>query len=337
MSLVHARAPLRIDLAGGWTDVAPYRARGGGAVVNVAIDLHAHVQVRRQRGRVSLHALDLGAAVQARHAHELRPDGELGLLKAAARRLGPRGGFEVLTSSDAPAGSGLGGSGAMGVALVAAFAALKGEHPLAAEIAQQAFELEAGDVGLLGGQQDQYAAALGGLQFLEFEERRVSATRLAPEAGALRDLERHLVLCYTGASRPSADMHAQVWRRFAEGDREIARALDGLRACALEMREAVAAGRLAEVGEVLARNWACQRALGEGEETAAMRTLARAAASAGAAGGKACGAGAGGCMVFLARAGQAFGLAEALRAAGGQVLPFGFDAEGVVAWEGAEH
>ena len=213
MVIAHARAPLRIDLAGGWTDVAPYSARSGGAVVSVALALHAHVQVRRQRSGVSLHALDLGAAVSARRAAELRPDGELGLLKAAARRLGPPGGFEVLTSCDAPPGSGLGGSGAMGVALVAAFAALRSERPLAAEVAERAFELEAMDVGIIGGKQDQYAASLGGLQFLEFGERRVSATRLAVPEDALRELERHLVLCYSGASRLSADMHARVWRR----------------------------------------------------------------------------------------------------------------------------
>ena len=334
--IAHARAPLRIDLAGGWTDVAPYSARHGGAVVNVAISRYAHAQVRRQRAGVRLHALDLGAAVSARGAAELRPDGELGLLKAAARRFGPRGGFEVLTSCDAPAGSGLGGSGAMGVALVAALATLRGERPLAAEVAQSAFELEAGDVGIVGGQQDQYAASLGGLQFLEIGERRVSATRLAPAPDGLRELERHLVLCYTGASRSSAEMHGRVWQRYAEGDRAIAKALDGLRECALEMREALVKGRLAAVGDILTRNWALQRALGDGMETGTMRALARAAAGAGAAGAKACGAGAGGCMVFLAKAGRAFAVAEALRTAGGQVLRFGFDGTGVVSWLGAE-
>lgn len=335
--IAHAQAPLRIDLACGWTDVAPYAARFGGVVVNVAISLRAHAQVRRQQEGVGLHALDLGAAVSARSAAELRPDGELGLLKAAARRLGPaEGGFDVQTSCEAPPGSGLGGSGAMGVALVAAFAALRDEHPMPAEIAQQAFELEAGDAGIVGGRQDQYAASLGGLQFLEFDERRVSATRLDPGEDALRELERHLVLCYTGASRLSAEMHGQVWRRFAAGDAAVARALDGLRACALEMREAVEQGRLTAVGEVLSRNWAHQRELGEGMETGTMSMLARVAAGAGAAGGKACGAGAGGCLVFLARAGRAFAVAEALRNAGATVLRYGFDGGGVASWLGAE-
>lgn len=335
--IAHARAPLRIDLAGGWTDVAPYAARLGGAVVNVAITLHVHAQVRPRRGNVDLRALDLGAAASARHAAELRPDGELALLKAAARRLGPNSGFEVLTSSDAPPSSGLGGSGALGVALVAAFAALKGDRPMAAEIAQRAHQLEAGDAGILGGKQDQYAASLGGLQFLEFGAPGVSATRLDPPPDKVLELERHLVLCYTGASRLSGRTHEGVWRRYSEDDAAVVRALDGLRACALEMRDAVVAGDMARVGELLSRNWAHQRALGEGIETEAMRALQRAAAGAGSAGCKACGAGAGGCMVFLARAGRAFNVAEALRAAGGTVLRFSFDAAGVVSWTAPEH
>jgi len=335
--IAHARAPLRIDLAGGWTDVGPYSARAGGAVVNVAITLHAHAQVRRRRGGVALRALDLGAVVNARRTSDLRPDGELALLKAATCRLGPATGFEVTTTSDAPPSSGLGGSGAMGVALVAAFAALEGRRPQPAEIAQRAHQIETGDAALLGGKQDQYAAALGGLQFLEFGAQRVGATRLDPPADQVHELERHLVLCHTGASRLSGAMHRQVWDRFAAADAAIRRALDGLRACALEMRDALSAGDVARVGEVLARNWELQQALGEGVRTEPMRRLECAAEAAGSAGCKACGAGAGGCMIFLAKAGRAFDVAAALRAAGGQVLPFSFDTTGVVSWLAPEH
>jgi D-glycero-alpha-D-manno-heptose-7-phosphate kinase len=335
--IAHARAPLRIDLAGGWTDVAPYSDHAGGAVVNVAISLHAHAQVRRQRGGVDLRALDLGAAASARQASELRPDGELALLKAAARRLGPATGFEVTTSCEAPPSSGLGGSGAMGVALVAAFAALEGARPLAAEVAQRAHQLEADDAGIIGGKQDQYAASLGGLQFLEFRGQSVSVTRLDPPPERVRELERHLVLCYSGTSRLSAETHQRVWRRYGAGDPAVVRALDGLRACAFEMRDALAGGEVAHVGELLSRNWGHQQALGEGMQTEAMRALERAAAAAGSAGCKACGAGAGGCMVFLARAGRAFAVADALRAAGGQVLPFTFDLSGVASWTAPEY
>ncbi len=335
--IAHARAPLRIDLAGGWTDIAPYAARSGGAVVNVAISLHAHAQVMRRRGGVDLRALDLGAAVSARAATDLRPDGELALLKAAARRLGPQTGFEVTTSCDAPPSSGLGGSGALGVALVAAFAVLDGRKPQAAEVAQRAHQIETGDAGVLGGKQDQYAASLGGIQFLEFGEQSVGATRLDPPVDQVHELERHLVLCHTGASRLSGATHAQVWQRCAAGDPAILRALDGLRECASAMRDALAIGDVARAGDLLTRNWELQQALGEGIRTTTMRELERAAEGAGSAGCKACGAGAGGCMVFLAKAGRAFAVAEALRAAGGQVLRFSFDGAGVVSWLAPEH
>ena len=335
--IAHARAPLRIDLAGGWTDIAPYASAVGGAVVNVAISLHAHAQLRRQRGGVDLRALDLGAAVSARRASDLRPDGELALLKAAARRLGPPAGLEVTTSCDAPPSSGLGGSGAMGVALVAAFAALGGEGLQAAEMAQRAHQLEAGDAGILGGKQDQYAASLGGLQLLEFGAESVGATRLAPSEDRAHELERHLVLCYTGATHLSGETHRTVWSRYTAGDAVLCRALDGLRACAYAMRDAIMGGDLATVGEVLTRNWDLQQALGEGIRTKPMAALERAAAAAGSAGCKACGAGAGGCMVFLARSGRAFAVAEALRAAGGQILRYAFDGAGVVSWTAPEH
>ncbi len=331
--IAHARAPLRIDLAGGWTDVAPYVERGGGAVVNVAITRYAHAQVRPRPAGVSLHAAHLGAGVSAPRAEELPPDGEFALLKAAARRFGSAGGgCEIVTGSDAPAGSGLGGSGAMGVALAAAFAALHGERPTAAALAERAHQIEAVEAGLMGGKQDQYAAAVGGLLFLEFGAAGVQVARLAPPDATLRDLERHLVLCFTGASRLSGRTHTEVWRRFAAGDAAVARALGGLKACALEMRERLVAGDLAGVGALLARNWEHQCALVEGMRTPAMAALERVAADTGALGWKACGAGAGGCMVFLAKAGRAFALAGALRAAGGTVLNHSFDGAGVAAW-----
>jgi D-glycero-alpha-D-manno-heptose-7-phosphate kinase len=330
--IVRSRAPLRIDLAGGWTDVAPYAARHGGAVVNLAISQYAHVALRRGGRGVRIRALDVGAVVTARRADELRADGELALLKAAARRLAPETGFELETRVDAPAGSGLGGSGALGVAAVAALRAARGERRLPAEIAQEAFEVETVDAGVLGGKQDQYAAALGAVQLMLFGDVSVSAARLELPEDCLRALETHLVLCYSGASRFSDRTHRQVWERYERGDPDVARALDGLKACALSMREALVAGDLARVGRTLSENWRHQQALAEGMRTDAMARLERAALEAGAEGVKACGAGAGGCLVFLARPGMEFAVTEALRASGGTVLPFTLDWRGVSTW-----
>ncbi|MFI5279241.1 MAG: hypothetical protein ACHQU1_02000 [Gemmatimonadales bacterium] len=327
---------MRIDLAGGWTDVATYAGAHGGVVVNVAITLYAHALVRTGGDEVLVRALDLGASVTARRASDLRADGELALLKAAARRHGPAGNFELTTRSDAPPGSGLGGSGAMGVALVAALLAMKGDRRLPALIAAEAFATETEEAGVVGGKQDQYAAALGGLQFLSFGDPEVTATRLVMPEDALHELEHHLVLCYTGASRFSSATHERVWAGYARKEQAIVIALDGLRACGLDMKAALERGDLGQVGSVLAENWRLQQQLADGMQTETMRKLERVAKSAGADGAKACGAGAGGCVVFLARPGREFELAEALRAAGGTILRFAFDQGGVKSWESVE-
>jgi D-glycero-alpha-D-manno-heptose-7-phosphate kinase len=141
------------------------------------------------------------------------------------------------------------------------------------------------------------------------------------------------VLCYSGAAHVSGETHARVWQRFAAGDAQVARALDGLRACAIAMRAALERGDLGETAALLNENWRCQRALVDGMQTPEMARLERVAAEAGAVGTKACGAGAGGCLVFLARGGSEFEVADALRAAGGTVLPFAFDESGVTVWE----
>jgi D-glycero-alpha-D-manno-heptose-7-phosphate kinase len=334
--ITRARAPLRVDLAGGWTDVPAYAGRRGGAVVNVALALYAHVLVRRGGTGVRLRALDLGAVVSAQRLDDLRADGELALVKAAARRHAPEGPLEIVTRTDAPPGSGLGGSGALGVALVAALGTLAGRRRLPAEIAAEAYETEVRGAGILGGKQDQYAAALGGLQFLAFGDPEVAATRLAVPAAALRELEQSLVLCHTGASRLSGDTHRRVWEAFGRGEAETVRALDGLRDAALAMRAALERGDLGGVARVLDENWACQQALAEGIRTPAMAALEAAGREAGADGVKACGAGAGGCLAFLARPGRESDVAEALRAAGGVVLRATLDMDGVAAWEAAE-
>jgi len=244
--------------------------------------------------------------------------------------------MEIVTRSDAPPGSGLGGSGALGVALVAALGTMRGVRRLPAEIAGLAFEAEVREAGIVGGKQDQYAAALGGLQFLAFGDPGIAATRLDVPSDAMRELEQTLVLCYTGASRVSGDTHRRVWQAFGRGERATVAALDGLRESAFAMRSALERGALGDVARVLDENWACQQALAEGMRTPRMEALETVGRDAGADGVKACGAGAGGCLAFLARPGREEEVAEALRVAGGVVLRAGFDLSGVASWEAAE-
>jgi D-glycero-alpha-D-manno-heptose-7-phosphate kinase len=241
-----------------------------------------------------------------------------------------------VTRSDAPAGSGLGGSGALGVALVAAMDKLGDHSRLPAEIAGAAFEIETIEAGIVGGSQDQYAAAMGGFQFLVYGDPAVTSMRPNVPIPCRRELEQALVLCYTGATRFSSETHGRVWSAFDRGERATRVALDGLRSCAHRMREALEAGDVAQVADVLNENWTHQRALEECMETPEIRRLGQIGFDAGADGMKACGAGAGGCIALLAKPGREFDVAEALRAAGGVVLRAGFDYSGVTVWEALE-
>lgn len=295
---VRASAPVRLDFAGGWTDVPPFATREGGLVVNAAIDLRVEAEFEPGRAGLLLRSEDTRQAAMARHAGELAHDGVLDLHKAAVRML-PPGPGTLRTRSPVPPGSGLGSSGALDVAMVAALAAARGERLTPAEIAHEGWHLEAVEAGLPGGRQDQYAAALGGFHRLAFHDGVVEATALGVPAAAAAELERRLVLCYTGRSRVSGETIHRVMAAYAAGDRRVADALTALRGIADRMATALQAGDLSLVGTLLSANWTAQQALDAGMCTPEMAGLERAMREAGARGGKAAGAGAGGSMFFL--------------------------------------
>jgi D-glycero-alpha-D-manno-heptose-7-phosphate kinase len=323
------RAPVRIDFAGGWTDVPPYSRCHGGAVVNAAVALHVLVDVRKRASGIRLSSADLGQSLQVESTRELVYDGKVDLIKAAVKRSGLGEGWEVSTRSTVPAGSGLGASGALGVALVTAAHAAAGAPLKPESAAEMAHLLETDELKVAGGKQDQYAAALGGFLSLEFRDPEVRATRLTLEPRFLRELESRLVLCHTGSSRISGEMIARVMRGFESGDRKIVEALDGMHDAAIAARDALAAADIDVLAEVVEANWRHQQALDAGQTTAAMERIEAAAKAAGAIGSKACGAGAGGCMIFLVGPDAAEGVKSAVQAAGGDILPVSFDFEGV--------
>lgn len=325
----HARAPVRLDLAGGWTDVPPFSAREGGVVVTAAVELYTHADVRPGGERYRLIAEDLDDALEV-DRDGLVADGRLELLKAGLRMF-PIGGCTLTTRSDAPAGSGLGSSGSLDVALAAALSLARGEAPDQREIAERACRLEMVEAGIPGGRQDQFAAAYGGFLRLDFRDPEVRVERLAVDSAFAAELGRRLLLCYTGASRFSGATIARVMQAYERGERGIDDALHGIRECAECMAAALCAGDLAEVGALLSANWRHQQALDARMCTPEMARLERALAGAGALGGKAAGSGAGGSMFFLSPDEPA-PAARAAREHGARLLPVRWAAQGVRAW-----
>ncbi len=326
---VTASAPVRLDFAGGWTDVPPFSADEGGVVVAAAIGHRAHAHVAPGGDAAHISAEDLGESATFAADAAMALDGRLDLHKAALRlhAIGP---CRLTTRSDVPPGSGLGSSGALDVALVAALSAARGAPLDPAGLAAAGCVLERDEAGIAGGKQDQYMAALGGFQQLVFDDPSVEASRLALDPAFEAELARCLVLCYTGMSRVSGRTISRVVAAYERREPAVVRALHGMREVALEMVPALLASDLARVALLLSRNWAHQRALDPVMQTEGMARLEAAASSAGALGGKAAGSGAGGSMFFIAPgAAAASAVAASARAAGATILPVTWSSDGV--------
>jgi D-glycero-alpha-D-manno-heptose-7-phosphate kinase len=326
----HASAPLRLDFAGGWTDVPPFSAREGGAVVNATIGLSAHASALPAAEGITLRSDDLGEELRLEGPEQLSVTGRLPLLQAAVRlfSVGP---CRLVSRSEAPAGSGLGSSGALDVALVSALGHACGKVTTPEAKAATAWRLEVMEAGIPGGKQDQWSAAMGGFRRFTFRDPAVTTERLSIDPAFLEFLQRHTVLCYTGTSRISGRMISRVIEGYEQGVDHIVRAFHGMKEIALRMADALEAGDAAMVGRLLEENWACQCRLDPGMRTEDMARLEHAVMDAGVLGGKAAGAGAGGCMFFLARSNPAE-VAKAARQAGAAILPVEWTADGVREW-----
>jgi len=285
---ITARAPVRVDLAGGWTDVHYFTDCEAGAVLNMAIN-------RYVRGELARAALD----------------------------------FRVTYHTDIPPGAGLGASAALNVVWLALVNAALGRQLSREELAEQAYRLE-DLLGVTGGKQDQYAAALGGINFFRFQEGAVHVEPLSLSDETVRRLQERLVLVYSGEPRLSGDIHERVWGGYRSGKTKVAAALRRLAAIAFEMREALVCGDLGSFGALLDENWRCQKDLHPSMTNETVEGLFRVAERAGAISGKACGAGGGGCLLFWCEEGAASRVASVLRDAAPQVIDFSLDRDGLV-------
>jgi len=327
----HATAPVRLDFAGGWTDVPPFSTREGGIVVNAAIALTARVALTLGGPRIRLVSEDLGQELECADSGGLVLDGRLDLLKAGLRMLPVQGACTLTTRCDAPPGSGLGSSGAMDVALVAALSLARAERVSGREIAEQAWYLETVEAKIPGGKQDQFAAALGGFQRLTFRDPDVGIEPMTLDPAFAAALQGRTVLCYTGRSRVSGATIARVMAAYERGDPGVTGALRALKDVASAMAEALRAGDVTRVAALLSENWQHQQRLDPEMCTPEMARLESAMRAAGALGGKAAGAGAGGSMFFVTGDAPAAAISAA-RAAGATVLPVQWALEGVRAW-----
>ncbi|MBI5956206.1 MAG: GHMP kinase [Chloroflexi bacterium] len=331
--IYRSKAPVRLDLAGGWSDVPPFSSKEGGAVVNVAIARYTNAfLVPRKDDAVSITSADFGMTVRANSLRELHYDGNLDLIKAALRRFPVATGIDLRVSSEMPPGSGTGTSASLGVALVGLLSWVGGRGFSPQEVAEEAHLLEVEEIHVPGGKQDQYASALGGFNYLEFQDPQVRVQALRLDAGFVEALQRDLVLCYTGRSRVSGDIIQAVIDSFQRGEPATVVALHNIKAVAERMRRALLSSDYQALAHLLSENWAEQMKLHASVTSPEIDALFARATRHGALGGKALGAGGGGCLLFLCQPGKAGVVRAELASAGAQVLDFDFDTRGLQVW-----
>jgi D-glycero-alpha-D-manno-heptose-7-phosphate kinase len=333
---IRASAPLRISFVGGGTDFPHYYERHGGAVLSATIDHAAHVSVApRDDRQVRIRSLDLGHLVGYQLEHGPVYDGVMDLPKAAIERMGVPTGIDVDIASDAPPGSGLGGSSALVSACVGALAMLTERSISRRGVAELAYAIEREDLGIAGGWQDQYAAAFGGFNLLEFADDGVTVAPLELSPEAIAELRARLMLCYTGHVRTDLGLIDTQIRMYEEGREDTIVGMKQLHAMAYEMRYEIEAGNLERLGALLREAFESKKLMNPhvSEGTPVDRLLA-VASDAGASGGKICGAGGGGYVLLACRPDRQLAVRTALEALGGQFAEFAFRAHGVEAYAG---
>jgi len=301
------RAPTRIDFVGGWTDVQPFCDDDEGMVINAAVNIHARVRIQRSTSPRA-------------------PTDPF--IRAAARRLELQGATVELDTA-APIGSGLGGSGAVGVALVSGVSEFAGIALTRREIAEIAHAIEVEDLNVIGGRQDQYAAAFGGFLAMTFKGDGVEVAPIILPPARVAQLQASSVLVYSGMAHLSGDVHSHVQDAFRSRVPATLEALATIRRVARNFQNHLPEGSLEELGALLSENWQAQKRLHPATTTETVDRLFRIAQEHRALGGKALGAGGGGCLYFLAPEGETKRLADALAAQGATRMPFSFDMGGV--------
>jgi D-glycero-alpha-D-manno-heptose-7-phosphate kinase len=337
--IYRSKAPLRIGLAGGGTDVSPYSDQFGGAILNATVSLFAYANIEPlEENKIIVEALDRKEKQEFEWARELPIDGTLDLLKGVYNRIYkdyqlPTSGFRLSTFVDAPAGSGLGTSSTLVVAVIGAFVEwLKlplGDY----DIAHYAYQIERNDLKLTGGKQDQYAAMFGGVNFMEFyEDDKVIVNPLRVKSQYLHELENNLVLYFTATSRESASIIDEQVKNVNNRNEKSIEAMHQLKEQARMMKEALLKGKLDEFGAILDFGFQHKRNMAQNISNSRIEEIYEATKKAGATGGKISGAGGGGFMIFYCPGNTHHAVIEALKKFGGEVKNYTFTKHGLATW-----
>jgi len=325
--VIETSAPTRIDLAGGTIDIWPlYLFHSGAQTLNAAISLRARARVEsRTDGRIVIRSEDTGVTVEASDWPELKDRRELRLLSLLVHFFQTRG-ITLTTSSESPAGAGIAGSSALNVAVCGALADWNRRHYEPEALLQIAMNVEAQTIAVPTGLQDYRPALYGGVAALELG---VDGIHRVPLQIDISELERRIVLCYTGEPHNSGTNNWEITKKHIDGDREVFDCFERIRDTASAMRDRLTCGDWNGVGAAIAEEWNNRKRLAPRVTTPVIDSLIARAKAAGAIAAKVCGAGGGGCLFCFGPPSKRTAIAEALATGGARLLDYTIQLDGL--------
>jgi D-glycero-alpha-D-manno-heptose-7-phosphate kinase len=333
--IIEATAPTRVDLAGGTIDIWPlYLFHPGATTVNFAISLHARCRIEpRDDDRIILESRDRNVSFETRLSavENLAREERLELISKLVHFFKPETGFHLIAESSAPAGAGLGGSSALAIACIGALNRLVGDRYPERKFITLAANVETTVIGVPAGFQDYYGAFYGGANTIRFN---TDGIRREPLDIDPAELERRVVICYTGEPRLSGTNNWEIFKKHVDGDPEIFGLFEGIRDTAAAIRFALVANDWPRVAEIMRDAYPKRKRLAPNVTTPHMELLVGRALASGALAAKVCGAGGGGCMAFLCEEGSKESVERALAAQeGAEVLRWNFARDGLIVRE----
>jgi len=338
--IIRSKAPLRLGLAGGGSDVSPYSDIYGGLVLNATINLYTYCTIEEiDEDIICINSDDADCHKIYPLVPNIEIDGEANLIKGVYNRvikdfnITPHG-FKISTYNDAPAGSGLGTSSSMVVCILKCFVEWYSLPLGDYEISRLAYEIERFDLGLSGGKQDQYAAAFGGFNYMEFlKNDMVIVNPLKIKRWIVDELEASMLLYFTGRSRASATIIDEQKRNTTSGNQTAIEAMHRIKQSAIDMKMAILKGDVASLADILGNSWIDKKKMANAISNEIIENAFETAINAGAIAGKISGAGGGGFIIFVVEPTKKKNVINVLNKLGGQVMPFQFTEGGVHGWK----
>jgi len=324
-------APTRIDLAGGTLDIYPlYVFEDCAVTVNIAIDLKSVVEINvREDSKVSVFSEDIKKELKSDTLDEL-PEGDVqDLIVRTIKFYRPKVGMDVTTRSTVPSGSGLGASSSLLMSLSSALNAITRKTSDNLDLINWGANLEARSLNVPTGKQDYYAAIYGGVNAIWFNIEGTKVESLMLTSSRLKELEKSLILSYTGMSHFSGTHNWDMMKLYIDKNKTTRQSMGKIKSIAFEMREALLSGDIEKVAGILDIEWENRKHLAKGVTNGKIDALMSKAKKEGAFASKICGAGGGGCMITLAPPEKTDKVVEALKSNGARILDFKIDFEGL--------